>query len=114
MGLYSIAVLLQRLIDIYGWVIVIWCILSWVPRTGSGLFEDIRGALGMLVEPYLGLFRRFIPPVMGVDFSPIVAILALSLIERLLDVCWCDCHLVPFRFAGRGLSRVSVPYQSIK
>lgn len=84
MGLYNIAVLLQRLIDIYGWVIVIWCILSWVPRTGLGLFEDIRGALGMLVEPYLGLFRRFIPPVMGVDFSPIVAILALSLIERLL------------------------------
>ena len=38
----------------------------------------------MLVERYLGLFRRFIPPVMGVDFSPIVAILALSLIERLL------------------------------
>ena len=84
MGLYNIAVLLQRLIDIYGWVIVIWCILSWVPRTGSGFFEDLRAAIATLVEPFIGLFRRFIPPVMGVDFSPVVAILALSLIERLL------------------------------
>ena len=40
--------------------------------------------MGMLVEPFLNVFRRFIPPVMGVDFSPVVAILALTLIERVL------------------------------
>ena len=84
MGLYNIVAIVQRLLDIYGWVIVIWCILSWVPRTGSGFFEDLRAAIDTLVEPFVGLFRRFIPPVMGVDFSPVVAILALSLIERLL------------------------------
>lgn len=84
MSLYSILLIIQRLFDIYGWLIVIWCILSWVPRTGSGIFEDARSAISTLVEPYLGLFRRLIPPVMGVDFSPVVAILALTLIERLL------------------------------
>ena len=84
MGTYQLLILVQRLFDIYGWLIVIWCILSWVPRTGSGFFEDLRAAIATLVEPFIGLFRRFIPPVMGVDFSPVVAILALSLIERLL------------------------------
>ena len=84
MGTYQLLILVQRLFDIYGWLIVIWCILSWVPRTGSGFFEDLRAAIATLVEPFVGLFRRFIPPVMGVDFSPVVAILALSLIERLL------------------------------
>ena len=84
MGLYQILGLIQRLFDIYGWLIVIWCLLSWVPPTRSGFLEDVRGALGMLVEPYLNLFRRFIPSVMGMDFSPIVAILALTLIERVI------------------------------
>ena len=48
----NFVVLIQRLCDIYGWLIVIWCILSWVPRTGSGLFEDVRAAIATLVEPY--------------------------------------------------------------
>ena len=60
-----------------------WCLLSWLPASRGGLLEDIRAAIGMLVEPYLGIFRRVIPPVIGVDFSPVVAILALGIIERL-------------------------------
>jgi YggT family protein len=42
-------------------------------------------ALGFLrdvCEPYLGLFRRFIPPIGPVDVSPIVAILLLSIVGR--------------------------------
>jgi uncharacterized protein YggT (Ycf19 family) len=48
-------------------------------------------ALGFLrdvTEPYLGLFRRFIPPMGAIDLSPIVAILVLQfgggLIVRLI------------------------------
>ena len=36
----------------------------------------------MVVEPYLALFRRFIPPMSGIDFSPIVAIVVLRLVQR--------------------------------
>ncbi len=83
--MYTIASLIAKLFNIYQFLIVVWCILSWVPRTGGqsnlGTFRD---AVGMLVEPYLGIFRRFIPPMGGIDFSPIVAIFALSLIERLV------------------------------
>ncbi|OUO34532.1 YggT family protein [Olsenella sp. An290] len=76
--------LIGRLFNVYEVLIVAYCLMSWVPRTGSGLFEDIRGALGILVEPYLGFFRRFIPPLGGIDFSPVVAILVLGVLERLL------------------------------
>jgi YggT family protein len=36
------------------------------------------GFLRDVTEPYLGLFRRFIPPIGPVDISPIVAILLLQ------------------------------------
>lgn len=84
MGLYQLLSIVQRLFDIYGWLIVVWCLLSWVPMRPGGFLDDLRGALGMLVEPYLGLFRRFIPPLGGVDVSPIVAIFVLAAIERLV------------------------------
>ncbi|HJA29241.1 MAG TPA: YggT family protein [Candidatus Olsenella pullicola] len=80
----NIVVLIQRLFNIYEVLIVVWCLLSWVPMRGGGFLDDVRGAIGMLVEPYLGIFRRVIPPFGGIDFSPVVAILALGIIERLV------------------------------
>ena len=82
---YTLVVLVEKLLDIYRWLIVIWCLMSWLPHTG-GLLDDIRAAIGTLVQPYLNLFRRFIPPVMMIDFSPVIALFALTLIERLLYV----------------------------
>ncbi|WP_031513478.1 YggT family protein [Desulfofalx alkaliphila] len=34
-----------------------------------------------LTEPYLGIFRRFIPPVGMIDFSPIAAFFTLAIIQ---------------------------------
>ena len=82
---YTLFVLIDKLLNIYQWLIVIWCLMSWLPRTG-GLLDDIRGAIGTLVEPYLNVFRRLIPPVMMIDFSPVIALFALTLIKRLLYV----------------------------
>lgn len=82
--MFSLALLVQRLFNIYELLIVVWVLLSWVSLTGSSFVNDLRGALGMLVEPYLGLFRRLIPPFGGIDFSPIVAIFALGIIERVV------------------------------
>ena len=40
----------------------------------------VLGFLRDVCEPYLGLFRRFIPPIGPLDVSPIVAILVLQLV----------------------------------
>ena len=74
---------IYRLFDLYELLIVIWCIMSWFPSMNQTI-ESIRSALSTLVEPYLALFRRFIPPFSGVDFSPIVAIVVLRLVQRLV------------------------------
>ena len=37
-----------------------------------------------VTEPYLGLFRRFIPPIGPVDVSPIVAILVLQIVGGII------------------------------
>jgi YggT family protein len=35
-------------------------------------------------EPYLGLFRRFIPAIGPIDLSPIVAIFVLNIVARII------------------------------
>jgi YggT family protein len=35
-------------------------------------------------EPYLRLFRKFIPPVGAFDFSPMIAIIILYIVQRLV------------------------------
>jgi YggT family protein len=61
----------------YGFLIIAYVLMSWLPMNNSSV-QDLYGVLSSLVEPYLGLFRRFIPPLGGMDWSPIVAILVLQ------------------------------------
>ena len=80
--MYGVYRMLVSLIDFYELLIVIWCVLSWVPTNEYGTLHDVQEVLGKLVRPYLDLFRRFIPPMGGVDFSPILAVLVLSFVQR--------------------------------
>jgi uncharacterized protein YggT (Ycf19 family) len=80
--LISVTYVLATAISFYTWLIIAYVLLSWFPV--SGVLLDIYRVIANLVEPYLGIFRRFIPPVGMVDVSPIVAILVLQLIGRLV------------------------------
>lgn len=76
--------LLVRLVDAYTMVIFVYVLLSWFPNKRGWLY-DIDRALGKICDPYLNLFKKFIPPIGGmVDISPIIAIIALQLVVRLL------------------------------
>ena len=44
--------------------------------------KNILEAIGKIVEPYLSVFRNVIPPISGVDLSPIVALFVLNLVGR--------------------------------
>ncbi|WP_270404941.1 YggT family protein [Candidatus Collinsella stercoripullorum] len=68
----------------YEMLIIARVILSWVPVRQGGLLYDIVAVLDSVTGPYLNLFRRIIPPMGGVDFSPVIALLALNLAERLV------------------------------
>ena len=68
----------------YELLIVIYCLLSWFPMRQGGIVYDFAVVLDRLVGPYLNFFRRIIPPMGGIDFSPVIAVLALNVIARLV------------------------------
>lgn len=70
--------LLIQGIGIYRIVIFIYILMSWVPSMRENVFGQF---IGKIAEPYLGFFRRFIPPLGMIDISPIVALIALSFIS---------------------------------
>lgn len=83
--LTSLAYLIYAVADVYSTVLVVYVLMSWIPMSGTGVVSDIYRVLGRVCDPFLDLFRRFIPPIGGmVDISPIVALLVLQLGVRLI------------------------------
>lgn len=80
----SVAYVITRLINLYSTLIVIYVLMSWFSVGRSGIVFEVYKALRKLCEPWLGFFRRFIPPIGMVDISPVVAILVLSAISQLI------------------------------
>lgn len=74
----------------FGIIVVV--ILSWV---GPGVVNPMIDILHRLVEPYLGFFRKYIPPIAGLDLSPIVALMVIQLIKILI--------IAPIKGLGLGL-----------
>lgn len=66
-------------IQIYQILLVIYILMSWVPASRDTKFGQV---LAKIAEPYLGFFRRFIPPLGMIDISPIVGLFALGLISK--------------------------------
>ena len=72
---------LYTLLRIYSFCIVVWCLSSWITVSNYS-FNRILEGIGKIVEPYLSVFRRVIPPISGIDLSPIVALFVLNLVGR--------------------------------
>ena len=79
---YYVINALYTLLRIYSFCIVVWCLSSWITVSNDSV-KNILEAIGKIVEPYLSVFRRAIPPISGVDLSPIIALFVLNLVERL-------------------------------
>lgn len=84
MEMYRIVNLISALVNFYEWLVIIWCFMSWFPLREGSLIYDIAVVIDRIVSPYMNIFRRFIPPLGGMDFSPIAGLFVLSFGERLL------------------------------
>ena len=79
--LLSVARLLQLLIYVFMFSIIALVILSWVqPRS----YNPVFGLLNSLSAPIMRPARRILPPINGIDLSPIVAFLVLGVALRLV------------------------------
>lgn len=90
---------LYYLPKIIGWafyifqiILVIYILMSWVPQAR---YSPVGRFMGKIVEPYLSIFRKFIPPIGMIDISPIVAIFALRFVQiGLISVLSWFTHLL--------------------
>ena len=72
------------LADVYTMILFVYVLMSWIPQK-RGIIADIDAVLGRVCDPFLNLFRKFIPPIGGmVDISPIFALLVLQFAVRLI------------------------------
>jgi len=78
---FSLAELLRLLFDIYFWAILIRVILSWV---GPDPRQPAVVIIGQLTEPLMARARNLLPAMGGLDFSPILILIGLQLLEILL------------------------------
>lgn len=78
---YSFVQLIDLTVLIFMFVIFVKIILSWVSPYSD---NPIQPVLFQLSEPILGPCRRVLPPMGGLDLSPMLALIALQLTRILL------------------------------
>jgi YggT family protein len=69
---------------VYFLLIFAYILMSWIRMPYSIWMQRIQRFLYDVVEPYLRIFRRFIPPLGPLDISPIVAIFVLWIVSGLV------------------------------
>jgi len=69
-------------INIYTALLFIRILLSWFPNINW--FDPPFSILSQLTDPYLNIFRNIIPPLGGLDFSPILALLLLQVVQSVI------------------------------
>lgn len=67
--------LLRLSLQLYLFAIIISVVLSWI---APGTYNPAGALIDELTRPVISPFRRWLPPVAGIDFSPIGAMIALS------------------------------------
>ncbi len=74
---------LATFVKFYSYLLIIRVLLTWFPTVDWS--SQPFAALSQISDPYLNLFRSIIPPLGGMDFSPILAFLALKIVGDLLN-----------------------------
>jgi YggT family protein len=77
------------LIQLYEYVVIAAVIASWlvvfnVINARNEIVRAILRALDALTEPVFRQVRRIIPPIGGLDLSPIIVLIALWFLQRLI------------------------------
>lgn len=88
-GRAEIAEYVGALFSVYFVLILLSILLSWIPRIPyNRVLYGVIDFINDVTNPYLNLFRRFIPPLGGggfaLDLSPILGLIVLGLVRGLV------------------------------
>lgn len=81
----DVADYLITLVYVYAILIIVRIVLSWIPRLPYNRFLSAGvGFVNEVTDPYLNLFRRFLPPLRigagALDLSPTIGLIALFVV----------------------------------
>jgi YggT family protein len=79
--LQGLGFLLKQLIYLFFFAILIRALISWFPQAMS---SPLFPLLCRMTDPVLNIFKRVIPPIGGIDFSPLFALILLQLVNRMV------------------------------
>jgi YggT family protein len=78
----------QNFVQVFIWVYVLlifaYVLMSWVRLPYSLWLSRIQRFLYDVVEPYLRIFRRILPPLGPLDLSPMVAVIVLFIAGQIV------------------------------
>ena len=85
----QIAGYLSTLIYVYTLLIILYIVIQLMFSLGlrppySRAVDVVLGFLRDICEPFLRIFRRLIPSFGGIDFSPLLAIISLQIINSIV------------------------------
>ncbi|MDD3762480.1 MAG: YggT family protein [Nevskiales bacterium] len=80
---YAALKIVVLLVNLYTFSLFVQAIMSWL---GPGVNNPASNILWSINEPLLRPVRRIIPPMSGLDLSPLVVILLLQVFNRLLPL----------------------------
>jgi YggT family protein len=88
----QIRVFVGVFIGVYILLILVHIILSWFQLPYRVWLYRFRQFLADVCEPYLRLFRRFLPPLGPLDLSPMVAIILLIVLDQVISSILSHLH----------------------
>ena len=80
----SVKTFVNVFIGLYWLVIFVYILTSWLRLPYSPTLNRIQRFLYDVCEPYLRIFRRFLPSFGGLDLSPMVAVIVLWVVEQIV------------------------------
>ena len=81
----SIASFVDVFITVYILLILVYVLSSWIRLPYNPWLDRIQRFLYDVCDPYLRIFRRFLPPLGPLDLSPMLAVIVLLVAQQLLD-----------------------------
>ena len=89
--LNATAIVLGKILEVYSWIVIIKVLLSWV---NPDPYNTIVQILNRLTEPVLYRVRQLLPMTgMGIDFSPIIVLFAIHILQITLVKSLFDASL---------------------
>lgn len=72
------------IIQSVAWLLTVLVIASVFLSYFMSPYHPVRSTIDRIVNPMLNPIRRIVPPLQGIDFSPVIAVILIQVLETLI------------------------------